>query len=154
MPPTFEIKEADLDRPEHQWAIVEVLDDYARDPIIDGKPLSDDVKRELIPELRRHPTTHVLLAFAGDRPVGVAVCFLGFSTFAARPLLNLHDFAVLTEHRGQGVGRQLMDAVVAKARELECCRVTLEVDEHNERARRLYRAAGFEGPALFLKKPV
>jgi ribosomal protein S18 acetylase RimI-like enzyme len=160
--PTIVIADANLERPEHQRAVVELLDAYARDPKGDDKPLADDVKRELIAGLQRHPTTHVLLAYAGDRPVGVAVCFLGFSTFAARPLLNLHDFAVLAEHRGHGVGRRLMEAVVAKAQELGCCKVTLEVDEHNERARRLYRAAGFgladripqSGLCLFMTKPV
>ncbi len=160
--PTTVIADANLERPEHQRVVVELLDAYARDPKGDGKPLADDVKRELIGGLQRHPTTHVLLAYVGDRPVGVAVCFLGFSTFAARPLLNLHDFAVLAEHRGQGVGRRLMEAVVSKAQELGCCKVTLEVDEHNERARRLYHAAGFgqadripqSGLCLFMTKPV
>ncbi len=159
---TIEIVEACLDRAEHQRAVVELLDAYARDPKGNGKPLADNVKRELIAGLQRHPTTHVFLAYASDRPVGIAVCFLGFSTFAARPLLNLHDFAVLAEYRGQGIARQLLEAVEAKARELGCCKLTLEVDEHNHRARQLYRAAGF-GPSdriplsglwLFMTKPV
>ncbi len=159
---TIEIIETDLERPEHQRAVVELLDAYARDPKGNGKPLADDVKRELIAGLQRHPTTHVFLAYASDRPVGIAVCFLGFSTFAARPLLNLHDLAVLAEYRGQGIARQLLEAVEAKAQELGCCKLTLEVDEHNHRARQLYRAAGF-GPSdripqsglwLFMTKPV
>ena len=159
---TLEVVEANLAQPEHRQAVVELLDAYARDPKGDGKPLADDVKRELPAALQRHPTTHILLAYADDRPVGIAVCFLGFSTFAARPLLNLHDFAVLAEYRGQGIGRRFMEAVVAKARDLGCCKVTLEVDEHNERARRLYLAAGFGqsdrilrfGQGLFMTKPI
>ena len=159
---TIEIIEADLERPEHQRAVVELLDAYARDPMGNGKPLADDVKRDLIAGLQRHPTTLVLLAYVSNRPVGIAVCFLGFSTFAARPLLNLHDFAVLAEYRGQGIARQLLEAVEAKARELGCCKVTLEVDEHNHRARQLYRVAGFglsdripkSGQWLFMTKAV
>jgi len=159
---TIEIIETDLERPKHQRAVVELLDAYARDPKGNGKPLADNVKRELIAGLQRHPTTHVFLAYVSDRPVGIAVCFLGFSTFAARPLLNLHDFAVLAEYRGQGIARQLLEAVEAKARELGCCKLTLEVNEHNHRARQLYREAGF-GPSdripqsglwLFMTKPV
>jgi hypothetical protein len=72
---TVVIADADLERPEHQQAVVELLDAYAGDPKGDGKPLADDVKRELIGGLQRHPTTHVLLAYAGDRPVGIAVSF-------------------------------------------------------------------------------
>jgi ribosomal protein S18 acetylase RimI-like enzyme len=95
--------------------------------------------------------------------VGVAVCFVGFSTFKARPLLNIHDLAVIPTHRGRGVGRKLLDAVERKARERGCCSVTLEVLEKNVGARRLYAAAGFGQPtynegqgggALFLSKPL
>jgi ribosomal protein S18 acetylase RimI-like enzyme len=102
----------------------------------------------------------VFLAYDGEVPVGVAVCFLGFSTFAAKPLVNLHDVAVVPTHRGRGVGRALLAAVEAKARELGCCKRTLEVLDKNERALRTYRAAGFTryalqagaGAAIFLTK--
>ena len=47
-----EIVEADLDRPEHQKAVLELTDAYARDSMGNGKPLSDEVRRNLIPGLR------------------------------------------------------------------------------------------------------
>ena len=49
-----------------------------------------------------------------DNPVGAAVCFIGFSTFAAKPLINIHDFVVLPAARGKGVGRRLLEAVEKK----------------------------------------
>jgi ribosomal protein S18 acetylase RimI-like enzyme len=73
----------------------------------------------------------------------VAVCFLGFSTFAARPLLNVHDLAVLPECRGKGVGRALLEAAEARARAHGCCKLTLEVQDSNQRARGLYASFGF-----------
>ena len=157
-----EIVEADLTRVEHQRAIVELIDAYARDPMGDGKPLSAEVRRALIPGLQQHPTTLVFIAYQGGEPVGIAMCFRGFSTFAARPLINIHDFAVLPAHRGQGIGRRLLEAVERKAREMGCCRLTLEVQENNHGARRVYAAAGFAqamyqdaaGGALFLSKPL
>jgi len=157
-----EIVEADLTRVEHQRAIVELIDAYARDPMGDGKPLSAEVRRALIPGLQQHPTTLVFIAYQGGEPVGIAMCFRGFSTFAARPLINIHDFAVLPAHRGQGIGRRLLEAVERKAREMGCCRLTLEVQENNHDARRVYAAAGFAqamyqdaaGGALFLSKPL
>lgn len=45
--------------------------------------------------------TLVLLAFVEDEPVGVAVCFFELSTFKTRPLLNIHDLAVLPQYRGR-----------------------------------------------------
>ncbi len=137
------ILQADLSCPEHQRAIVELLDTYARQPIIHGKGLTDNVLRELIPGLQAHPTTLIFLAFANEKAVGVAVCFLGFSTFAAKPVLNIHDLGILAEHRGQGLGHALLEAIESKAKQLGCCKITLEVAEKNQRARDIYRAAGY-----------
>jgi GNAT superfamily N-acetyltransferase len=154
--------QADLDRPDHQAAVLAMVDAYSRDPMGDGAPLSAESRERLIPGLRAHSTTLVFLAFEGDTPVGVAVCFLGFSTFAAKPLVNLHDVCVVPTHRNRGVGRGLLAAVEARAREFGCCKLTLEVLDQNHRALRTYLAAGFQrytlqpgaGEAIFLTKPL
>src|SRR5215831_20829294 len=113
---SVEIVAADLARPHHQRAVVDLIDAYSRDPMGDGKPLDDDVKRRLVPGLREHPTTIIFLAFDGDafdggKPIGIALCFRGFSSFYAKPLINIHDFAVLPEYRGRGVGKRLLESV-------------------------------------------
>jgi GNAT superfamily N-acetyltransferase len=154
----LEVLEADLHRPDHAAAVVELIDAYSRDPNGNGHGLADEVKRELVPGLLAHPGTHVFFAYRAGRVVGIAVCFRGFSTFAARPLLNVHDIAVIPEHRGAGIGRALMARVEACARSLGCCKVTLEVLENNTRARALYTSLGFApyeldaGRALFWQK--
>lgn len=157
----IKIVDADLEQAEHQRAVIELLDAYARDPMGGGQPLAAEVRTRLVPALRGHPTTAILLAYDGERPVGIAVCFRGFSTFAAQPLLNLHDLAVLPDYRGRGVGRQLLAVVEQLARSLGCTKVTLEVLEANP-ARKLYEALGYTAPeysqgsghALFLTKAV
>ena len=111
----IKIVEADLNRIDHQQAVLELIGAYAMDPMGNGKPLSADVRRDLIPGLQKHPTTVIFLAYHGDKAVGIAACFLGFSTFAARPLINIHDFAVLPAHRGQGIGRGLLEEVEHQA---------------------------------------
>jgi ribosomal protein S18 acetylase RimI-like enzyme len=53
-------------------------------------------------------------------------------------------------------------AVERKARKLDCCKLTLEVQENNHTARRTYEAAGFKhsladtpgGGCLFMSKRV
>jgi GNAT superfamily N-acetyltransferase len=157
-----EIIEADLTRRDHQAAVVALIAAYAMDPMGNGGPLPQDVLDQLIPGLARHPTTVILLAYVDGRPAGIATCFVGFSTFYARPLINIHDLAILPEFRGQGVGRQLLEGVAGKARALGCCKVTLEVHEGNARAKQMYEAAGFaEGTArqpggrwLFYSRPL
>ena len=116
---------------------------YALEPTGNGGPLPGEVLDRLVAGLRAHPTTIVFLGFAAGEPVGIATCFLGFSTFYAQPLLNIHDVAVLPTHRGGGVGRALLEAVEHKAQALGCCKVTLEVQENNWRARQVYERAGF-----------
>lgn len=155
------IRQADYDDPVHVAGIVDVLDSYASDPIGGATPLSDDVRRRLVPELRRHPNSLVLLAFAGQQPVGIAVCFIGLSTFQARPLLNIHDLAVVPGWRGRGAGRALLDEAEKQALGRGCCKLTLEVQEDNTPAMSLYKKVGFcdfvmgdSEPTRFLIKPV
>jgi ribosomal protein S18 acetylase RimI-like enzyme len=155
-----DILEAQLALPEHQRAVVAMTAAYALDVMGNGGPLPPDVLARLVPALREHPTTLVFLAYVGREPVGIATCFVGFSTFAARPLINVHDLSVLGEYRGRGIGRALLEAVERKARERGYVKVTLEVQHGNARARRVYEAAGFThalydtdaGGALFYSK--
>ena len=85
---------------------------------------------------------------------------MGFSTFYARPLLNIHDLAVHRDYRGQGVGRALIAAIEEKARKLNCCKLTLEVRQDNDIAWGLYRNVGFGnegtggGQMAFMTKPL
>jgi GNAT superfamily N-acetyltransferase len=109
--------EADLEEPDHARAIVDLTAAYAEDVMGNGGPLPAEVVERLVPALREHPTTIVLLAYLDGQAVGIATCFLGFSTFAARPLINVHDLAVLVGYRGRGIGRALLAAVETHARE-------------------------------------
>ncbi len=137
------VRLADLQRAEDAAAVVEIIDGYARDPVGGGRPLPAAVRDRLPAALARHPTAVIFLAFVDAEPAGVAVCFEGFSTFHARPLLNIHDLAVNRDRRGQGIGRALLEAVEAEAVRRRCCRLTLEVQDENRRARRVYDRFGF-----------
>ena len=156
----MEIIRADLENPAHCEGFLSVLASYAEDPMGASRPLPGAVHERVVSGLRAHPTTELLLAVEDERTVGIAVCFVGFSTFRARPLLNVHDLAVLPKFRGQGIGRRLLAAAEERACALDCCKLTLEVLEHNERARGLYASFGFgdfapgaaETRTLFLEK--
>jgi len=143
------IVEADLGDPQHQDAIVHLIDMYAHDPMGGGQALPEAVRTALIPGLQRHPTTVVFLAWHSATPVGIAVCFVGFSTFLARPLVNIHDLAVIPAYRRHGVGRLLLERVAAKGKALGCCKLTLEVRADNHSAQRLYEAVGFDSAASY-----
>lgn len=154
--PAFRVRRVAFERPADVAAYLDLLDVYARDPMGAGQGLSPEVRERLPADLARHPGVHCLLAEQDGVAVGVATCFLGYSTFRARPLLNIHDIAVLPAWRGRSVARTLLSAIDALGRELGCCKITLEVRDDNPRARGIYEHAGFR-PApcsLFMEKPL
>lgn len=167
----FKIVRADLTNPDHRNAVLFLINSYAMDQYGNGKPLSRDACENLIPGLSRHPTALVFLALADNGnndsrdsniPAGILTSFRGFSTFNARPVINIHDFFVLPAFRGKNLGRRLLAAVEKAAREINCIKLTLEVQENNRKARGVYAAAGFDrsvyeeeaGPVVFLAKPL
>jgi GNAT superfamily N-acetyltransferase len=154
------ITRADFADPGDAAALVLVLDAYARDPMGGGEPLSADVRERLVPAMAQVPGAFALLARLDGEPVGLATCFMGFSTFVARPLVNIHDVSVIPGQRGKGIARALFAAIEAEARERGACKVTLEVLSGNHRAKELYASLGYgdfqldpeAGSALFWQK--
>ena len=138
------VRRANFADPADAAAILRLIDAYARDPRGGGEALPQAVRERLVPGLAAHPTARVWLAFEGSEAVGVCVGFIGFSTFRAQPLLNIHDLAVLPGQRGRGVGQALLAAAENHARAAGCCKLTLEVQEDNLPARRLYARCGFD----------
>ena len=142
------VVKADYQNAGHAQAVVDLLDAYASDPAGGGEALSDFAKTHLIIELAARPQAFSVLAFDGDTPVGLVNCIEGFSTFACKPLVNIHDVAVLTSHRGQRVGEQMLVLVDTLARERGACKLTLEVQQGNDSAIRLYERVGFAASVL------
>ncbi len=143
-----EIIQADLAKPAHAEALIRLMREYAMDPMGGGTDLPTHTRDNLVAELRRRPTVHVLLARRDGDFVGLANCMEGFSTFACKPLLNIHDIVVTRTLRGQGIGRLLLERAETLAVSLGCCKLTLEVLEGNHAARKVYAAFGFAGYEL------
>lgn len=135
---------ADYSNPAHAQAVIAMLDAYANDPMGGGEGIDASVKENLIKEMDKRDHVFSLLAFDGDQPVGVANCVEGFSTFAAKPLMNIHDIAVIEPYRGKGVAKKLLEEVKTLAEFRGCVKLTLEVLENNDRAKHAYKNFGFK----------
>lgn len=154
------IVRADYSCPSHRRDLVALLDAYARDPAGGGAPLGADVRDRVVDGLARCAHAFSLLCYVDDKAVGLVNCIGGYSTFAARPLVNVHDIMVLAPYRGREIATRMLAQVEAIARERGCCKLTLEVLEGNAPARRAYARFGFEsyaldpamGHAVFLQK--
>ena len=142
------IQIADFSNPAHASAVVYLLNEYAKDPMGGGEELSDFAKTNLVYEMAKRSGVYAILAFVNGNPAGLANCIEGFSTFACKPLLNIHDMVVLEEYRGQGISSQLLKKAEELATSLGCCKLTLEVLEGNKTAQAAYVANGFMGYQL------
>jgi GNAT superfamily N-acetyltransferase len=150
---------ADYTDPRDAADVVALLDAYARDPMGGGEPLAEAVKARLAGDLAANPNAFSLLARIEGQAVGLANCFVGYSTFAAAPLVNIHDIAVLPGHRGKGIGKALLAAIEDEALKRGAVKITLEVLSGNP-ARHLYAREGYgdyqldpeAGTAMFWQK--
>lgn len=80
---------------------------------------------------------------AGERLVGFVQLYPSFSSVSMRRIWILNDLFVQPSHRGQGVGRQLLDAAEQYARETGAIRVVLETQVSNLPAQALYESRGY-----------
>lgn len=137
------ISPANLLRKSHCNAVVSLLDCYCRDPMGNEAPWDEEKTHDLLTGLTNHPKAFVLLAWLDEKPVGMAVCFEGFSTFRAKPLVNIHDLIVHQDFRRKGVASALFTEIENQAKLRGACRVTLEVRQDNAGAMELYRKQGY-----------
>lgn len=128
--------------------LVELLDAYARDPMGGAEPLGDAARARLPGVLAATQGAFSLVAETEAHAVGLANCFTTVSTFAARPLINVHDVFVRPEARGTGVVDALFSRIEVHALKIGACKITLEVLEGNLRAQSVYKRLGFSGYAL------
>ena len=88
------------------------------------------------------PAAEALVAELGARTVGFALFFTTFSTFLCKPGLYLEDLFVEPAHRGAGIGKALLAALAALARERGCGRLEWRVLDWNEPSIRFYESLG------------
>jgi GNAT superfamily N-acetyltransferase len=99
----------------------------------------DDLRQSLFGP---RPAGEVVLAYAGETPIGFALFFHNFSTFLGRHGLYLEDLFVDPQWRGKGVGKQLLAHVASIAESRNCGRMEWSVLDWNESAIAFYRRMG------------
>ncbi len=156
---------ADWDKQRDCDAVVALLQAYALHPMGGGEALSDYAADNLPAAMAGTPGAFSIIGWridnAGKRSaVALANCFTTLSTFACKPLVNIHDLYVADSALGQGTGQAILASVEKEATRRGCCKVTLEVLTGNQGAIRAYEKFGFKnytldettGHALFMHK--
>ena len=137
------ILNVDLQNPQHAGHLIKLLNDYMNDPMGNNSPMAKGLAPQIIAGLKQHSGFLGFFVMAGDQFDGFANCNINFSTFQAKPLINIHDFIVAPESRNIGAGSFLLQGIINYAFENGFCRVNLEVREDNLTAKSLYKKLGF-----------
>jgi len=99
----------------------------------------------------RDPAQHVLVAVQGNKILGL-VNFTARQTIMHPSSSGLIDELIVSESsRGKGIARQLVRAAIDKCRESGCCELEVSTEKRNTKARRFYKACGFEEDAVLLE---
>ena len=156
----FTIIQADLKNKSHADAYLTLMSHYASDPMGGGEDLSDYAKQSLVSTLLKRNDAVIVLIFKENKPVALLTAIEGFSTFACKPLFNIHDVVVKEGFRGFGLSSMLFSEIEKIAKQRNYCKITLEVLAGNDIAKNAYTKYGFSdyqldpshGSALFWTK--
>jgi len=91
------------------------------------------------------------IIYVDNKAAGFAVCFESFSTYQCKKVLNIHDFLICSQYRGQGLAPLLLEDIEYFCKENGFCKITLEVKESNQTAQKLYLQSGFKDTNLKTK---
>lgn len=92
---------------------------------------------------------------AGSGPDGIALIRFRPSVWSGGPEAHLQELYVVPPLRGRGIGRALLEATIAAAREAGATGIDLNTGETDTAARALYESMGFsnregspDGPSM------
>ncbi|MBD3926858.1 GNAT family N-acetyltransferase [Nocardioides cavernae] len=134
------------------------VQDYAReiaearglDPA-DALATAEGEFAELLPDGLPSPGMHLWTAVTGDgEAVGLGWLELRRKTSGVSAWV--YDVHLDADRRGQGLGRQLMEALHEQARELGATTIALNVFGHNTAAIRLYDSLGYAVTAQQMRR--
>jgi ribosomal protein S18 acetylase RimI-like enzyme len=101
--------------------------------------------------LIRNPAYQILLAKVMDKVAGLVNFSTRKTIMHPRPCGLVDELIVSRSHRGLGIGKQMLLAVIQKCRELECCEIEVSTEKSNKKAREFYQRCGFEEEAVLLE---
>ena len=109
----------------------------------DGHPLTPDGEAAVTQIAKGDPFVRAWIILEGGQMIGYVVLTLGYSVEHGGRDGFIDDLYLVPEARGSGRGGRVLAFALAEAVALEIKTLHLEVEIVNERAHRVYQAAGF-----------
>jgi ribosomal protein S18 acetylase RimI-like enzyme len=125
--------------------LVRMHHDFDPERFLAATPQTEHAYASFLRTQLAEPNVALLIAERGGEVLGYAYAGVeGHDYLALRgPAGVLHDIVVDPAHRGQGVGRMLLEATLAALEARRAPQVVLSTAERNESAQRLFARAGF-----------
>jgi len=125
--------------------LVRTHHDFDPDRFLAATPGTEHAYRSFLGAQLDRPDIIILAAERGGEVVGYTYAGVEGNDYMALrgPAGVLYDIVVDPAHRGQGVGRALLDATLEALKAKGAPRVVLSTAERNESAQRLFARAGF-----------
>ncbi|EPX71279.1 uncharacterized protein SOCG_01498 [Schizosaccharomyces octosporus yFS286] len=89
-----------------------------------------------------NPTAYCLFVEENEKPVGMAIYFLNFSTWTGRVGIYLEDLYIQPTHRGKGYGSFLLSYLARESLRIGGKRLDWVVLDWNQKAIDVYEKAG------------
>jgi GNAT superfamily N-acetyltransferase len=104
--------------------------------------------RKVFNSISTIPGYNLLVAEENGEILGTTVlAILPGMAHGTSPFAVVEYVVVDEKHRGKGIGRMLMEYVIARSREAGCYKIMLTSDKRRKEAHQFYRALGFETSA-------
>ncbi len=140
----IQIVEGDLTNSEHAAHFLKLTAAFMSDEMGGGaQPWNEAQKVQIIHDIANDPYALVLFAVVDGAYSGICTSFLSYSTFQAKPMLNIHDIFVEEPSRGIGIGKRLLEKAEEVASLKKCCKITISVRKDNLNGRDMYKSYGF-----------
>lgn len=133
---------------DHYERVLPLIADYQR---FYGADAPDHATNDAFFRRFLAPSDHGLLlgAWLGDELAGYACLYWTFSSVTPGEVVLMNDLFVVAEHRGAGIGRALIDAALAIARERGAFALRWMTAIDNRDAQRAYERTGAARSAWF-----
>jgi GNAT superfamily N-acetyltransferase len=127
--------------------ILELYRQLAFEPEKHRSPPLEDCQR-VFQEMGTVPGYELLVAIEGGKVVGTTVLAIlpGFA-HGTSPFAVVEYVVVDEKLRSRGIGKLLMEYVIARSKEADCYKIMLTSDIRRERAHKFYHSLGFEASA-------
>lgn len=150
---------ARIEQRDFEEFLEKAIHDYAQEKIISGNWMADEALEKsraefmsLLPDGLQTKDQFVYSVLDEDTNLSIGVLWVQVKMGEFHRKAFICDFVIQPEFRGNGFGKQALQALDKKLKEMGVASVSLHVFAHNTNAIALYEKAGYKATNLYMGK--